>query len=387
MVTGSGDQSDPSREDGRYFPQSPKEAIVPETVSEPPKKKRESHPLLVVINGLLSLAIFGVILAGIGLYLGKQRFDARGPLEQDKTVLVERGATLGSIAARLENEGVITDALLFRAGVRAMRQENTLKAGEYAFPAGVSMAGVLEKIASGKSVQYQVTLPEGLTSFQIVERLRQEPLLVGEVAEIPAEGSLLPDTYAFTRGTDRAEIIRRMKASHDRILEQVWENRADDLPISTPDELVTLASIVEKETGQSDERGKVAGVFVNRLNQGIRLQSDPTIIYGITNGRGGLGRGIRRSEIDGYTPYNTYQIDGLPPTPIANPGRLSLEAVANPEETDALFFVADGTGGHAFSVTYEEHNRNVRRWREIEAERRRAAEEAAANDGDAATSN
>ncbi len=216
---------------------------------------------------------------------------------------------------------------------------------------------------------YRVAIPEGLTSWQIVQGLNVADFLDGEVIDIPAEGSLAPDTYEVRRGDDRNDILARMRSAQEVILAEVWAGRVDGLPIETAEEALILASIIEKETSVPDERRQVASVFVNRLNQGMRLQTDPTVIYGVTNGRGVLGRGIRQSELRDQNPWNTYVIDGLPPTPIANPGRAAIEAAVDPDTTPYIFFVADGTGGHAFSVTLEEHNENVARWRQIEAER------------------
>jgi UPF0755 protein len=225
----------------------------------------------------------------------------------------------------------------------------------------------------GKVVQHQITLPEGLTSEQIVARLIDNELLSGSVKEIPPEGSLLPDSYRFSRGTSRELVLQRMRQAQRRLVAEVWERRSADLPLKTPEELVTLASIIEKETGRADERTRIAAVFVNRLKQRMRLQSDPTIIYGLVGGKGALGRPIMRSEIDQPTPYNTYVIPGLPPGPIANPGRAAIEAAATPSRTKELYFVADGTGGHAFSETNEQHSRNVARLRQLEREAREAA--------------
>jgi UPF0755 protein len=219
-------------------------------------------------------------------------------------------------------------------------------------------------------VQHQVTLAEGLTSEQIVQRLLETDLLAGNIKEIPREGSMLPESYRFTRGTLREQVIQRLQASQRRVVQDVWEHRVPDLPLRTPEQLVTLASIVEKETGRADERTRVAAVFINRLKQKMRLQSDPTIIYGLVGGKGTLGRPILRSEIEQPTPYNTYVIDGLPPGPIANPGRAALEAVANPARTKELYFVADGTGGHSFSETLDQHQKNVARLRSLEQAQR-----------------
>ncbi|MCG8444869.1 MAG: endolytic transglycosylase MltG [Hyphomicrobiales bacterium] len=372
-----------NEEAARAAPQSPHEAIQPERVPVPKKRRRETHPLLAAVNGLLSLAVFAIIAGGIALYIGKQRFDAPGPLVDDTSVIINRGDGVREIAELLQREGVISEQIVFVAGIFLHNARNDLKAGEYLFPAHVSMSEALDLIREGRVVLHRVTIPEGLTSQQIVQRLTEEEHLTGEITDIPREGSLLPETYSFTRGAKRQDILLQMRRAQERILAEVWENRDPDLPLETPEELVILASIVEKETGQPEERSHVASVFVNRLHQGMRLQSDPTIIYGIVGGQGSLGRPIRRSDIDETTPYNTYRIDGLPPTPIANPGTASLRAVGQPMETNDLFFVADGTGGHAFAETLEEHNENVARWRAIERERREAqeAEEAAEGSG------
>lgn len=339
------------------------------------KRRRESHPLFVFLNGMLSFAVFAAIVAGVAFYVGQRYLASPGPLAQEKSVVINRGDGVREIAQMLETEGVITNQYLFTAAVFIRDVQSDLKAGEYVFPASVSMAEALNLLAEGRVILHRVTIPEGWTSEMIVNRLREDPILTGDITEIPREGSLLPETYTFNRGTRRADIIRQMREAQEKLLAELWEKRDPELPLSTLEELVTLASIVEKETGQSDERGKVAGVFVNRLNRNMRLQSDPTIIYGIVGGKGRMDRPISRADINQVTAYNTYQIDGLPPTPIANPGEASLRAVANPEETTAIFFVADGTGGHAFSETYEEHNRNVAKWREIERQRRQEEQE------------
>ena len=215
-------------------------------------------------------------------------------------------------------------------------------------------------------VQHSVTIPEGLTSEQIVARLSDNDIFAGSVREVPREGTLLPETYKFPRGTTRDQVIQRMQQAQKRALAEIWERRSPDVPLKSPDQLVTLASIVEKETGKPDERSRVAAVFVNRLRQKIKLQSDPTIIYGLVGGKGTLGRPIKRSEITQPSPYNTYVVDGLPPGPISNPGRASLEATANPARTRDLYFVADGTGGHAFTETYDQHQKNVAKLRTME---------------------
>jgi UPF0755 protein len=231
----------------------------------------------------------------------------------------------------------------------------------------------VDTLVEGKAILHSITIPEGLTTLQIVERLRENDILVGDIQDVPKEGSLLPDTYKFQRGMSRAQLVERMQQEQSRVLKEVWARKSPDLPIKSPQDLVILASIVEKETGKADERTRVAGVFVNRLNRNMKLQSDPTIVYGLVGGKGSLGRGILRSEIDQPTPYNTYVVTGLPPGPIANPGRAALEAVASPSRTKEIYFVADGTGGHVFAETYQQHQRNVGRWRQIEAERNNTA--------------
>jgi UPF0755 protein len=271
------------------------------------------------------------------------------------------------IADILQREGVIdNNRWAFIGGVFALKARSELKPGEYLFQKNASLHEVIGTIVEGKVVQHAVTIPEGLTSEQILARLSESDIFSGSVREQPREGTLLPETYKFPRGTPRDQVIARMQQAQKRVLAEIWERRNADIPIKTPEQLVTLASIVEKETGKADERSRVAAVFVNRLRQKIKLQSDPTIIYGLVGGKGTLGRPIKRSEIQQPSPYNTYVVDGLPPGPIANPGRASLEAAANPARTRDLFFVADGTGGHAFSDTYELHQKNVAKLRAME---------------------
>jgi UPF0755 protein len=302
----------------------------------------------VVGNAIFTLLIVLSIAAAAILFIGKQRFEAPGPLAEDKMVNIPRGLGIRDIADLLQREGVIDQPYVFMGSVIALKARGELKYGE------------------GKIIQHAVTVPEGLTSEQIVARLLENDALGGQIKEIPREGTLLPETYKFTRGMTREQIIQRMQQAHRRVLQEVWERRLPDLPVKSPEQLVTLASIVEKETGRPDERTRVAAVFVNRLKNRMRLQSDPTIIYGLTGGKGSLGRPILKSEIEQSTPYNTYVVDGLPPGPIANPGRASLEATANPARTKELYFVADGAGGHVFSENYAEHQKNVARLRGIE---------------------
>ncbi|WP_237151528.1 endolytic transglycosylase MltG [Oryzibacter oryziterrae] len=372
----------------RIAPKSPREALSPEPAPQPPRSKSAHNPIVVVMNAIITLVVFAVIAAGAVLYWGKAQFDQPGPLKTETVVLIPSDSGVGKIADILETNGVIANPYdyfghyIFMAGVRVYQVQGKLKAGEYAFPAGASMRSVMDLLVAGKAIMHQVTLPEGLTSQQIVERLKANDVLTGPIAKVPDEGTLLPETYTFTRGTTREQILTQMRAAHGKTLAEIWENRTPNPLIETPEQLVTLASIVEKETGKADERPHVASVFLNRLAKGIRLQSDPTIIYGIVAGAGTLGRSITRSDIDRVTPYNTYHIDGLPPGPIANPGRAALEAVANPSATKDLYFVADGTGGHVFAATLADHNRNVAKWRKLERAKVAAAGKAEADTKD-----
>jgi UPF0755 protein len=348
-------------------PRSPRVALEPERVP-PPKRhsKRVRHPLVIAGNAIFTVLILIAIIVGAGLYFGKQRFEAPGPLAEDKVVNIPRGLGIRDISDLLAREGVIDQPYVFMGSVIVLKARGELKHGEYQFTKHSSVADVVDTIIDGKVVQHSFTVPEGLTSEQIVAKLLENTALTGQIKEIPHEGSLLPETYKFTRGMTREQIIQRMSQAHKHVLQEVWDHRMPDLPIKTPEQLVTLASIVEKETGRAEERSRVASVFINRLKSKMRLQSDPTIIYGLTGGKGSLGRPIMKSEIEQPTPYNTYVIDGLPPGPIANPGRASLEAVAKPARTKDLYFVADGTGGHVFSENYAEHQKNVAKLRAIE---------------------
>jgi len=311
----------------------------------------------------LGLAIL-VALAGVWSYAGP------GPKAQagEATVVVlERGSGVGQIGRTLRTAGVISSAGLFALAARMTGAAGDLKAGEYEIRSGASMAQVLADIRAGKVVRRAITIPEGWTSAMALDAVNAQPTLTGTAVE-PPEGSLLPDTYDFQRGEERGAVLQRMADAHDKLLAELWAARQPGLPLNSPQEAVTLASIVEKETGVAAERPRVAAVFINRLRAGMLLQSDPTIIYGLTKGRP-LGRGIRASELAADSPWNSYKVVGLPPGPIANPGRDALAAVLNPPKTDELYFVADGTGGHAFAATYEEHARNVERWRAIERQR------------------
>ena len=328
------------------------------------------HPLVVIGNAVFSLLVLLAVVAGAGLFLGKQRFEMPGPLPADKIVNIPRNSGIRDIADVLQREGVIDQPWVFVGGVLVLKAREDLKWGEYQFTAHASLRDVVQTIVDGKVVAHQISIPEGLTSEQIVARLLADDILVGNIKEIPREGSLLPDTYNFTRGITREQIIQRMQAAQQRLVKDIWDRHSPDLPLKTSDQLVTLASIVEKETAKPDERTRVAAVFVNRLNKRMRLQSDPTIIYGLVGGKGTLGRPIMKSEIEQPTPYNTYQIEGLPPGPICNPGRASLEAVGSPARTRELYFVADGTGGHVFSENYDQHQKNVARMHLIDTDQK-----------------
>jgi UPF0755 protein len=322
-----------------------------------------------VAANVLTLLIAGLVIVFGLIVWAKSIYREPGPLEEPLRFEVTAGETFSRVTERLEEAGAIDSAPMFRIAGRYSKLDRGLKFGEYEFPAGASMEAILEQLNKGGNVVRQIVVPEGWTSWQVVEMLRNRPELTGEIAEIPPEGSLAPAGYDFQKGDDRAGILERMQARQEEIVAEAWAARDPDLPLSTPRELLILASIVEKETGIPEERGRVASVFANRLEQGMRLQTDPTVIYGITNGQGTLGRGLRRSELVAATDYNTYVIVGLPPTPIANPGRDAIMAAAHPEKTDFLYFVADGSGGHVFARTLTEHNANVTQWRRLEAER------------------
>jgi UPF0755 protein len=355
----------------RITPRSPRAALEPERVPMPTKwSKSARHPLVIAGNAVFTILILLAIIVGVGFAVGKHRFDAPGPLAEDKVVNIPPRSGIRDIADLLTKEGVIEHPLTFIAGSLLAKTHEELRFGEYQFTKQASLQDVLNTLVSNKVVQHQVTIAEGLTSEQIVQRLLDADMLAGNIREIPREGSLLPESYRFTRSTPRDQVIQRMQAAQKRVLQEVWDHRAPDLPLRSPEQLVTLASIVEKETGRADERTRVAAVFVNRLKQRMRLQSDPTIIYGLVGGKGTLGRPIMRSEIEQPTPYNTYVIEGLPPGPIANPGRAALEAVANPARTKELYFVADGTGGHTFSETLDQHQKGVARLRAMEQQQR-----------------
>ncbi|MGI3168254.1 endolytic transglycosylase MltG [Pseudooceanicola sp. C21-150M6] len=378
-----------------------------------------------IASNALTLFVVLIFLAGGVVLWGKEQYRAEGPLTEAICVRVPSGERLSAVSEELEERGAVTSGAILRIGADYTEKTDQLKAGSFLVPPGASMEEIVDIVTRGgantcgteivyrigvnrESVQvreldpatgryvemaefdptegaeppaefttmrargdtrYRVTVAEGVTSWQVIEGLKFVDVLEGEVPARPAEGTLAPDSYEVRPGDDRAALVAQMETAQAALLASAWENRASDLPYASPEEVLVMASIIEKETGVAEERDQVASVFVNRLNQGMRLQTDPTVIYGITNGEGVLGRGLRRSELDRATPYNTYVIEGLPPTPIANPGRASLLAAVNPADTDYIFFVADGSGGHAFATNLEDHNRNVAAWREIEASR------------------
>lgn len=374
-------------------------------------------------NMLTFLVVILFLLAGLILW-GNSQFTAEGPLDEAICLRVERGSNMAEVSQYLEAAGALSSAAIFRIGADYTDRADQLKAGSFLVPAGTSMDGIIDLVTRGGAstcgteiiyrigvtrtlaqvreldpatnafvlkanfiltqdevpeaytsvradpdTRYRIAMAEGVTSWQVVEGLKAMGMLEGAVAEIPAEGMLAPDAYDIVPGMQRTDILAKMQERQALLIAAAWEGRQDGLPLESPEELLILASIIEKETSVARERGQVSSVFINRLNKGMRLQTDPTVIYGITQGRGVLGRGLRRSELRAATPWNTYVISGLPITPIANPGVASLEAAAHPDSTDYIFFVADGTGGHAFAVTLQEHNRNVAVWRRIEAER------------------
>jgi UPF0755 protein len=383
-----------SRREG-VRPRSPAEALEPGRAPPRPhgvrqrKESRVVSGLARVVSGVLTILLVLMLSAGGLTLLIGHLYSRPGPLAATETIVIPKGTSSNKIADDLEAEGVVSSRWAFMINYlvqsRMRPGEVTLKHGEYLFKPGVSIREVIEILAEGKSVLYKVTVPEGLTSQQIVERLKSEENLTGDVTQIPAEGSLLPETYSIEKGMARQELLERMQAKQKDVLERTWERRRRDLPFETPEQALVMASIIEKETGRADERERIAGVFVNRLAKGMPLQSDPTILYGIYGGGVSWGKPIMQSEKDAKNAHNTYQIRGLPPTPICNPGRPALEAALNPADHGDLFFVADGTGGHIFSTTLKDHNAAVANWRKTEKDIRARQAAAAENDGAAAT--
>ena len=377
-----------------------------------------------IASNALTMLIVAIFLLGGLILWGQTEYSAEGPLEEQICLRVERGSNVSRVSKTLEDQGAITSGMLLRVGMDYADLTGDLKAGSYLVPAKSTMKDIADIITRGGAstcgteivyrigvtqlsnlvreldpatstyiekakfdpaaeeapaeyldvrdradTRFRIAVAEGVTSWQIVEGLKRISLLEGDISEVPAEGSLAPQSYEVKKGDKREELLAEMAERQDSILAEAWENRVEGLPVKSPEEALILASLIEKETGVAEERRQVASVFVNRLRLGMKLQTDPAVIYGITLGQGVLGRGLRRSELRAATPYNTYVIDALTPTPIANPGRASIEAALDPDSTDYIFFVADGTGGHAFAVTLAEHNANVARWRQIEAER------------------
>lgn len=369
------------------FARSPAERLEPTRPPARPGRQRRhrepraSRPIVRLLSGVFTIILLLMLVVGGGAALFETQIESPGPLPRNKVVVIPKGEGTHEIAMRLEREGAVSDRRLFIAGYLwskfAAWLENgkpvQLKAGDYEVRQAMSVRQIVDLLSDGKTITYRVTVPEGLTSFQIVERLKADASLTGEIAEVPPEGSLLPETFIVDRGSSRQAIIDRMLAESRKLIEKAWAQRKKDLPLKTPEEAIILASIVEKETGRNDERERVAAVFINRLRQNMRLQSDPTILYGMTGGKTVWSRTILRSDIIQKTTHNTYQIDGLPPTPICNPGRAAIEATLNPADTKDLFFVADGNGGHVFSETLKGHNANVQRWRVIEKDMRAKA--------------
>ncbi|RKQ73637.1 endolytic transglycosylase MltG [Oceanibaculum indicum] len=323
-----------------------------------------------LISGLLTFLLLALLAGGGLVAWGYAQFTRPGPLQAQTALVIPRGSGVETIARRLEQAGILRHPELFMAAVKIKGTAGSLKAGEYAFKPGISPREVMALLQSGETVVRRLTIAEGLTVRQIASQLAAVEGLDGNPADLPPEGSLLPETYHFSYGDERSEILRRMRNAMRETLDRLWEQRAPDLPFDTKEEALVLASIVERETAIPAERPRVAAVFVNRLRKGMRLQSDPTVIYGLSDGLGVLERPLLRVDLQKDHPYNTYTRDGLPPAPICNPGRDSLRAVLNPISSDEYYFVADGSGGHAFARTLEEHNANVRRWRQFQREQR-----------------
>jgi UPF0755 protein len=313
-----------------------------------------------------AIAAVLALLAGGGAAWLVGRYEQPGPLKTATAVVVPKGASVTDIAQLLSEANVISDPVIFRLSARLQRADGSLRPGEYQFPPGISMHQTLAMLRAGETVIRRLTIPEGLTSQQVVSLVQQATGLDGEVSELPPEGALLPETYNYSWGDSRSEMIRRMGTAMTSTLDELWANRADSLPLASPRDALILASIVEKETGVQEERPRVAAVFLNRLRLGMKLQADPTVAYSVYGG-GAQARPLNSADLQHASPYNTYVTEGLPPGPIANPGRPSLQAVLRPAQNDDLFFVADGSGGHAFARTLAEHQRNVARWRKLNA--------------------
>jgi len=381
------EQNGPRRDLGAR-PVSPLEKLEPALAPARPKvqkkKKRKKRgrtsQVMSLMNGVLTALLLVLIALGTAQFWLSHKITSPGPLVEDKRVTIARGKSEHQIANILEKQGVISSRYLFLANQFQHRlwayvlghKPMSLKAGDYLFNASSSVEAVAAIVRKGKSEPLFVVIPEGLTSYQIVRRLRANKNLIGEIAEVPPEGFLMPATYDIRRNEDRARVLKRMAQGQRDFLRAAWDNRQPGLPYKDVSEALILASIIEKEMGPRDEPTRIAGVFVNRLRRGMRLQSDPTILYGKFGPSVAWGSTIYRSDIRKKTTHNTYQIDGLPPTPICNPGRAAIEAALNPATTKDLYFVADGKGGHIFSATLAEHNAAVKKWRQIEKKFREA---------------
>ncbi len=327
-----------------------------------------------LFTGALLAALLIAALAGLVAFNLARQFENPGPLASEVDLVIPTGAGLATIARTLTDAGVTRDALTFRLGVSYYTAARDLKAGEYSFPAAASMRQVMEILKSGETVVRRLTIPEGLTSQEIVALIASAEGLTGDPGPAPEEGSLLPETYHYSWADERGMLIERMETAQQELLRELWANRDPNMPLASPEEALVLASIVEKETAVDGERALVASVFINRLKRGMRLQSDPTVVYGLTQGQAPLGRALTRKDLDIPSAYNTYLIEGLPPGPIANAGRAALQAVFNPATTGYLYFVADGSGGHAFARTLDEHNRNVAKWRKLQRQQTQGAQ-------------
>ena len=367
---------------GRVTTMSPSEVAAPHRAPKRPggsasREARPLSPLLRVINASFTVLLLALLVGGGIVAVFASSLDAPGPLAQNKIIVIPRGEETQSIADRLEREGTVTSRNMFVAAVYWARmkarfsggKDVNLRAGDYEVKAGQSIRGIVETLSEGRTVMTRVTVPEGLTSYQIVERLKADQSLTGDIAEVPVEGTLLPETYVVPRAAVRQTVIDMMLAAQKKLVETAWAERVEGLPFKSPQDAIALASIVEKETGRNDERDRVAAVFVNRLRGNMPLQSDPTILYGLFQGRVQWGKPILRSEIRSNTPHNTYVVPGLPASPICNPGRAAIEATLRPAQTREMYFVADGKGGHVFAETLRDHNANVQRWRLVEKER------------------
>ncbi|MCB1379549.1 MAG: endolytic transglycosylase MltG [Alphaproteobacteria bacterium] len=350
-------------------------AVEPTRVPEPKRQKRRRSAFSRVVLSLFILVFLGGLAAAVAAFYAYQEYTLPGPLAENKIFAIDKGMSAADIGTKLEDAGIISDARVFSAMAYVSGARSRLRAGEYEFVANATMRDVMTLIASGKSITYKLTIPEGWTSEMAANRINANEILVGEPVPVPAEGAIMPDTYVFKRGMTRQKLLTDMQAAQQKLLDQIWATRSPVLAIDSMEQAVVLASIVEKETAKGDERPLIASVFMNRLKRGMRLQSDPTIIYGIAGGKGKLDRPLTRADIRNPTPYNTYTIDGLPPGPIANPGRAALEAVVSPPDTDYLYFVADGSGGHTFAETLEDHNQNVAKWRKLSKDAVTAAAE------------